>query len=70
MVIPWQSLSDVALRGIVEEYVTREGTEYGAREYTLEQKVEEVLRALRDGSAQIVWDPAQESATLISVEGS
>ena len=29
MEIPYTELSDEALRGIIEEYITREGTEYG-----------------------------------------
>ncbi|MYE98920.1 MAG: YheU family protein, partial [Gammaproteobacteria bacterium] len=34
MEVPWQKLSDEALAAVIEEFVTREGTEYGARDYS------------------------------------
>jgi len=37
MLIPYTKLSEKALRAIIEEYITREGTEYGVKEYTFEQ---------------------------------
>ena len=55
-------LSPEALRGIAEEFVTRESTDYGASEKSFEEKVDEVMRQLRDGSAKIVFDP--ENATI------
>jgi uncharacterized protein YheU (UPF0270 family) len=55
-------LSPEALRGIAEEFVTRESTDYGASEKGFEEKVDEVMRQLRDGSAKIVFDP--ENATI------
>ena len=35
MVVPWSSLSEDALVGIIEDFVTREGTEYGASDISL-----------------------------------
>ena len=63
--IPADALSEDALRGVVENFVLREGTEYGARDFTLEEKVDQVLAQLRRGEARIVFDPATESVTLI-----
>ena len=40
MLIPYTKLSEKALKAIIEEYITREGTEYGVKEYTFEQKIE------------------------------
>jgi len=39
MIIPWTSLSEDALRGVIEEFITREGTEYGLVEYGLSEKI-------------------------------
>ena len=55
--IPTQSLSEPALARIVEEFVLREGTDYGG-EYSLEQKCAEVRKALDEGSAEIHFDPS------------
>ena len=59
--IPCDQLSADALRGVVESFVLREGTDYGDREVPFEAKVEQVLRQLRRGEAQILFDPSTES---------
>lgn len=64
--IPWEQLSETALRGLVEEYVTREGTDYGHQETSLERKVEQVMAQLRDGTAIVSYDSKTGSVTIIS----
>lgn len=63
-----EELSAEALRGVVEAFVSREGTDYGHRDIPFEEKVEEVFRQLRRGEARIVFDPESESVTLVPVE--
>jgi uncharacterized protein len=63
--IPHTELSEAALRGVVEAFVLREGTEYGARDVSLEQKVADVLRQLEKGEAQIVFDTNTETVDII-----
>lgn len=63
--LDWEDLSPTALRGLVEEYVSREGTDYGEGEWSLEDKVEQVLQQLRRGEARIVFDAEFESASII-----
>ena len=63
--IPHQELSADALRGVVESFVLREGTEYGEREFQLEQKVAHVMRQLERGEARIWFDPASESIDIV-----
>jgi uncharacterized protein YheU (UPF0270 family) len=64
--IPPQQLSVEVLDALIEEYITREGTDYGDVEYSLEQKLTQVKRQLANGQAMIVFDPVTESCTLIS----
>lgn len=59
-------LSPGALRGLVEEYVTREGTDYGHGDWSLEDKVAQVFRQLEQGEARIVFDLEQESASIVT----
>jgi uncharacterized protein YheU (UPF0270 family) len=61
-------LSPDALRGLVEEYVSREGTDYGEGDWTLEDKVSQVLRQLERGEARIVFDLELESASIVAVQ--
>ncbi len=69
VVVPYTELSPDALRGVVESFVLREGTEYGQREFALEEKVVHVLAQLRRGEAQIVFDPASETIDIVVVRG-
>jgi uncharacterized protein YheU (UPF0270 family) len=62
--VPVAMLSADALRGVVESFVLREGTDYGAREFTHEEKVAQVLAAIQRDEARLFFDPATESVTL------
>ncbi len=64
--IPYSELSQEALRGVVEHFVLREGTDYGKHVYSLEEKVEHVLAQLRDGRARIMFDPTTESVDIVT----
>jgi uncharacterized protein YheU (UPF0270 family) len=57
-------LSAEALRGVAEAFVLREGTDYGAREVSHEEKVGQVLAALERDEALILFDPATASVTV------
>jgi len=61
-----ERLSPGALRGLVEEYVTREGTDYGQGDWSLEEKVSQVFRQLEKGEARIVFDLELGSASIVT----
>jgi len=70
--VPHDALSPQALRAVIEEYVTRAGTDYGTRERTIEEKIADVQRQVERGEAIILFDvdaattnivPAREAAT-------
>lgn len=63
--IPYTELSAEALRGVIESFVLREGTEYGTQEISLEQKVAQVMRQLQRKEAQITFDPDTNSVDII-----
>ena len=65
LVIPHCELSPEALRGVIESFVLREGTDYGRREVELEQKVAHVLAQLEREEARIVFDPNTESVDIV-----
>jgi uncharacterized protein YheU (UPF0270 family) len=62
------SLSASALRGLVEEFVTRSGTDYGDIERTTDEKIDDVLRQLDSGEARIVFDPQTETANIVAAK--
>ena len=65
--VPYQELSPETLRGVIESFVLREGTEYGARDFSLEEKLAHVYRQLERREAQIVFDPNTETIEIIPV---
>ena len=65
--VDFRSLSPEALRGVVEEFVSREGTDYGLEERSFEAKVRDVERQLESGEAQIVYDLLDERANIVRV---
>lgn len=63
--VPHTELSPDALRGVIESFVLREGTEYGEREFTLEEKLTHVMHQLERGEAQIMFDPVSSSVSIV-----
>jgi uncharacterized protein YheU (UPF0270 family) len=63
--VPWRDISPPALRGLIESFVLREGTDYGEREYSLAQKVAQIERQLASGEAEVVFDPDSGSASIV-----
>lgn len=65
MVVPYTELAGETLRAIIEAFVLREGTEYGSREFALEEKVAHVRSQLERGIAQIIYDPESQSIDIV-----
>ncbi len=63
--VDYRLLSAEALRGLIEEFITREGTEYGHLEFSLDDKVHQVERQLASGEVKIVFDSVDERANLV-----
>lgn len=66
MIIPHNQLSPDTLRGLIEEFITRDGTDYGEHEVTLDQKMQQIQRQMARGDIVIVFDPATESVSLLT----
>ena len=63
--IPYDQLSPEALHGVVEEFVTRDGTDYGEVDVPLGTKIAQVMAQLKSGKAVIVFDQETESCTVL-----
>ncbi len=63
--VPHTELSRDALRGVVESFVLREGTDYGERDVPLDSKVADVMRQLEAGEVTIVYDPGTDSIDIV-----
>jgi uncharacterized protein len=69
IVVPHVQLSADALAGVIKAFVLREGTDYGERELTLEQKVANVRAKIESGDAQILFDPYSASVDIVRTPG-
>ncbi len=67
VVVPYTDLEREVLRAVIESFVLREGTDYGEREFSLDQNVGNVMRQLERGESQIVFDPSTESVGIVVV---
>ncbi len=64
--IPYQSLEKSTLFAMLEEFVTRDGTDYGVRECSVEEKSQQVLKQIEQGHVAIVFDSETQSCNLIA----
>ncbi len=65
MLIPHKQLSAEALNNLIEEFVSRDGTDYGWEEISLRQKTEQVRRLLQEGEIAILFDEESGSCNIV-----
>jgi uncharacterized protein len=65
IVVPHEKLSPEALRGLVEEVVTRNGTDNGYIQAGLERNVAVAMAQLRRGEVVVVYDERTRTANII-----
>lgn len=68
MEIPYKLLSEEALSGLIEEFVSREGTDYGHSGFSIAQKASAVRRQLASGRAVIVYDETEMTCNIVPKE--
>ncbi len=63
-IIPVDRLSLEALRGVIEEFISREGTDYGEMEVSPETKFRQVRHRLETGLAVLIFDDETETTNI------
>jgi hypothetical protein len=63
-IIPVNRLSLKALRGVIEEFISREGTDYGEMEISPETKFRQVRQRLERGLAVLIFDDETETTNI------
>jgi len=58
--IPAEQLSEEALRGVIEEFVTRDGTELTDSD----RKIDQVRELLRRGEVAIWFEPSNQTCSI------
>jgi uncharacterized protein YheU (UPF0270 family) len=62
--IPVNKLSPEALQGVIEEYISREGTDYGEIEASPETNYRQVKYKLENGLAVLIFDDETETTNI------
>ena len=65
MIIPLEQLPAETLTAIIEDFILREGTEYGAEEVSKAAKIRQVKKQLSEGSAVLVYSELHESINIL-----
>jgi len=64
--IPFESLAPETLDNVLSDIVSRDGTDYGDYDLSLDQKREQALQALKSGDAVLLFDTESETIQLVS----
>jgi uncharacterized protein YheU (UPF0270 family) len=64
--VPWDALSEDALIGVIDDFIHREGTDYGHRDYELKDKRDSIRRQLIAGHAVITYDSGTHSTSIVA----
>ena len=68
VMVPYSRIEPEALLKLVEEFVTRDGTDYGETEASTAQKISQVMHLLKAGKAVVAFDPEGDSATILMAD--
>jgi len=65
MIIPYDKLSPEVLQTLIEEFVTRDGTDTGYEKKSIENDVAMVKRQLKKGDVMIVFDQSTKTSNIV-----
>lgn len=68
IIVSIEEVPTEGLKGLVTSFVLREGTDYGEQEVDLDVKVEQVIQALKAGSAKIIYSELHESFDIVPAD--
>lgn len=66
--VPMERLQPEVLQNLLEEYASRDGTDYGAVELTLEQKTDNLRRQLHNAELVLLYQTESEQWDLLTAE--
>ncbi len=62
--IPVNKLSTDALKGVIEEFISRDATDYGVIEASFDAKYKQIKHKLESGSAVLLFDDETETTNI------
>ena len=68
MIVPWQQINTDTLHQLLEEFASRDGTDYGAYETSLADKVSQLEIQLKQKRILVVYSELHESINIVHAE--
>ncbi len=68
MIIPLEQINEDTLIAIIEDFILREGTEYGSTDVSKQDKITQVKQQLEQGTAVLVYSELYESVNIMPSE--
>lgn len=66
--VPFERVSPETLRNLISEFVTREWEDIGDSSATLDDKINQVMRQLKEKRAKVVFDLRTETCNIVVSE--
>jgi len=64
--VPYEQLEPEALQNLIQEFVTRDGNDWGEAGGTIEDKVAQIMQQLRNRKAKVVFDLKSQTANIVT----
>lgn len=64
--VPFEQISQDALRRMIQEFVTRDGADWADVGCAMEDKIAQVLQQLRDKKIKVVFDLTSQTANIVA----
>jgi uncharacterized protein YheU (UPF0270 family) len=68
MIVPWQDINADTLNHLLEEFASRDGTDYGDYEISLADKVNQLKVQLQQKRILVVYSELHESVNIVPAE--
>ena len=63
--VPYNRLDPETLRNVIQEFVTRDGADWGEVGGTLEEKIDLVMQQLRNRKIKVVFEMKSQTANIV-----
>ena len=63
--VPYKRLDPETLRNVIQEFVTRDGADWGEVGGTLEEKIDLVMQQLRNRKVKVVFEMESQTANIV-----
>lgn len=68
VIVPFRELSNEALNGVIEQFISRDGPDSGHVDLSFDQKKKRVIRQLETGNALLIYDNKTCSCNIVLYE--